>query len=127
MSPRKLSRKGKLDQDLPFREPKTFAIFPKCFDEWEFYGDATVFQDSLERFGRSVSSTRFIVHCTQNGRKKLVAIAVCTILQASRPAASTRLLAQHEAQLRDGCREIDALDACRAVNADGIRCDRKSL
>ena len=37
MSPRKLSRKGKLDQDLPFREPKTFAIFPKCFDEWEFY------------------------------------------------------------------------------------------
>ena len=38
MSPRKLSRKGKLDQDLPFREPKTFAIFPKCFDEWEFFG-----------------------------------------------------------------------------------------
>lgn len=40
MSPRKLSRKGKLDQDLPFREPKTFAIFPKCFDEWEFFGYA---------------------------------------------------------------------------------------
>jgi hypothetical protein len=127
MSPRKLSRKGKLDQDLPFREPKTFAIFPKCFGEREFYGYETVFQDSLERLERSVSFTRFIVHCTQNGRKKLFATSVCTILQASRPAASTRLLAQHEAQVRDGCRKIDAHDARRAVNADGIRCDRKSL
>ena len=51
MPPRKLSRKGKLDQDLPFREPKTFAIFPKCVDEWEFCGYAMVFQDCLERFG----------------------------------------------------------------------------
>ncbi len=39
MSPRKLGRKGKLDQDLPFREPKTFAIFPKCSDGWDFFVD----------------------------------------------------------------------------------------
>ena len=53
MSSRKLGRKGKLDRDLPFREPKTFAIFPKCFGEREFYGYVTVFQDSLGRFERS--------------------------------------------------------------------------
>ncbi len=47
---RKLGRKGKLDQDLPFREPKTFAIFPKCFGGRKFYGCAMVFQGSLGHF-----------------------------------------------------------------------------
>ena len=89
MSPRKLSRKGKLDQDLPFREPKTFAIFPKCFGEREFYGYVTAFQDSLGRSERSPRSTCFIVHCKQTGKKKLVANSDCAILQASRSAAST--------------------------------------
>ncbi|OUW80863.1 MAG: hypothetical protein CBD74_09040 [Saprospirales bacterium TMED214] len=58
--------------------------------------------------------------------KTFVAISVCMILQASRPAASTRLLAQHEAQLRGRVQGIDALDVRLAVQAGGIRCDRKS-
>ncbi|MAI33425.1 MAG: hypothetical protein CBE00_07320, partial [Planctomycetaceae bacterium TMED240] len=74
----KLSRKGKLDQDLPFREPKTFAIFPKCFDEWEFYGFARDFQNNLGSLKRKVSSARFIVHCTQNGRKKILSSLFAT-------------------------------------------------
>jgi hypothetical protein len=72
MSPRKLSRKGKMDQDLPFREPKTFAIFPKCFDERVFYGYARVFRDSLGQSERKVSSARFIVRCMRNGRENLL-------------------------------------------------------
>jgi hypothetical protein len=32
---KKVTRKGKLDRDLPFREWKTFAIFPRRSAEWE--------------------------------------------------------------------------------------------
>jgi hypothetical protein len=46
MPARKVSRKGKLDQDLPFREPKTFAIFPKRFGGWEFRACHEVFSGS---------------------------------------------------------------------------------
>lgn len=35
MSVKKVARKGKLDRDLPFRERKTFAIFPRRFAGWE--------------------------------------------------------------------------------------------
>ena len=31
---KKVARKGKLDRDLPFRERKTFAIFPRRSDGW---------------------------------------------------------------------------------------------
>ena len=34
MSLKKVSRKGKLDRDLPFRERKTFAIFPRRSVGW---------------------------------------------------------------------------------------------
>lgn len=37
MPGKKVGRKGKLDQDLPFRDRKTFAIFPKRFGGWEMY------------------------------------------------------------------------------------------
>lgn len=46
-----------------------------------------VFQDSLEGFGPSTASTRFIVHCTQNGGKNFCC-HLCLHDFASVPASS---------------------------------------
>ena len=120
MSARKLGRKGKLDRDLPFREPKTFAIFPKCFGGREFFGCERLFQGSLGLSPIRRQFARFINRRVQNGRDLASCLFCRRHLQTSWPAALLRLLAQHEAQLRDGCRAIDALDSRRAGTACGV-------
>ena len=43
MSAKKVGRKGKLDQDLPFRYRQTFAIFPNRSRGWAKYARFAVF------------------------------------------------------------------------------------
>jgi len=89
MSSRKLGRKGKLDRDLPFREPKTFAIFPKCFGGREFFGCERVFQGSLGQFPNQALIRPF--HQPSRAEEFRNQLPVCfagAILQTSRPQYS---------------------------------------
>jgi hypothetical protein len=124
MSSRKLGRKGKLDRDLPFREPKTFAIFPKCFVGREFFSCERVFQGSLGPFPNQASIRPF----HQSSRAEWQGISFPSVLQApfcKRPGPQRSCDCWHN--IRDGCRAIDALDSGRAGTACGVRFYRDSL